>query len=148
VTGPYGVNREGSGDMYFKGNNMIHTIRQVIDNDELFRQILRGLNATFYHKTVTSAEVEKYIIDKSGKDLSKVFRQYLSTTTIPTLEWKTDGRIISYHWAGCIAGFNMPVRLKNGAWLKPETTWKTIDIKQAGKVLQVNENFYIQTKKV
>jgi aminopeptidase N len=147
VIGPYGVNREGSGDMYYKGNNLLHTIRQIINNDELFRQILRGLNNDFYHKTVTTAEVEKYIIDKSGKDLSKIFKQYLTTIYIPVLEWKTDGKIISYHWTNCVAGFNMPVRLKNGVWLNPGTSWKTIEVKKTGKVLQVDENFYIQTKK-
>jgi aminopeptidase N len=57
----YGVNEEGSGDMYYKGGNMIHTIRQVINNDEKFRKILRGLNKTFYHQTVTAKQVEDYI---------------------------------------------------------------------------------------
>src|SRR5438270_7083487 len=88
IIGIYGVNQEGSSDMYYKGSNMIHTIRQVINNDEKFRQILRGLNKTFYHKTVTSKEVEEYISRESRKDLSKIFDQYLRTTLIPTLELK------------------------------------------------------------
>src|SRR5688572_5774888 len=82
IIGPYGVNREGSGDMYYKGGNMLHTIRQVIDDDEKFRSILRGLNSTFYHKTVTSKDVEEYMTKQSGKDLSKIFDQYLRNTKI------------------------------------------------------------------
>ena len=58
ITPPYGVNREGSGDMYPKGGNMLHTIRQVIDNDELWRQILRGLQQEFRHQIVTAHQVE------------------------------------------------------------------------------------------
>lgn len=50
--------------MYYKGENMIHTIRQVINDDEKFRQILRGLNKTFYHQTVTTKQVEDYIVNK------------------------------------------------------------------------------------
>ena len=76
IIGAYGVNKEGSGDMYYKGANLLHTIRQVINDDEKFRQILRGLNKDFYHQTVTSKQVEDYISQKSGKDLSKIFDQY------------------------------------------------------------------------
>src|SRR6185503_184580 len=77
VIGTYGVNKEGSRDMYDKGSIVIHTIRQIIDNDSLFRQILRGLNKEFYHKTIDSKDIEAYIIKRSGKDLSKIFDQYL-----------------------------------------------------------------------
>jgi aminopeptidase N len=77
IIGKYGVNNEGSGDMYNKGGNMIHTIRQVINNDKKFREILIGLNKTFYHKTVTTKEIENYINKKSGYDFSKIFDQYL-----------------------------------------------------------------------
>ena len=84
VIGSYGVNQEGSGDMYYKGGNLLHTIRQVINDDEKFRQILRGLNKDFYHQTVDSKQVEAYISEKSGIDLSKVFDQYLRTTVIPS----------------------------------------------------------------
>ncbi|HEV2831220.1 MAG TPA: M1 family metallopeptidase, partial [Hanamia sp.] len=58
IVGHYGVNNEGSGDMYYKAGNMLHTIRQVINNDEKFRGILRGLNKTFYHQTVATKEIE------------------------------------------------------------------------------------------
>src|SRR5688572_1725192 len=105
VTGSYGVNNEGSGDMYAKGANLIHTIRQVINNDALFKRILRGLNKEFYHKTIDSKDVEKYIIQQSGKDLSKIFKQYLRTIQIPELEYKINGVSFSYEWVNCIKGF-------------------------------------------
>ena len=69
--------------MYPKGANILHSIRQSIDNDELFRKILRGLNKDFYHQTVTSKQIENYISKKSGYDYGKVFDQYLRTTQIP-----------------------------------------------------------------
>ena len=88
IIGQYGVNKEGSGDMYYKGGNLLHTIRNIINDDEKFRQILRGLNKTFYHKTVTTKQVEDYISKESGKDFSKIFDQYLRTTKIPVLEYR------------------------------------------------------------
>lgn len=148
IIGPYGVNKEGSGDMYDKGSNMIHTIRQVINNDNLFKQILRGLNKDFYHKTVSSSDIEQYFSRKSQIDLSRIFDQYLRTVRIPILEWKKDGHQISYRWTNCINGFNMPVKLKNRTWLHPVTKWKIIPMSKAGTAIEVDRNFYIQTKKV
>ena len=150
VIGPYGVNQEGSGDMYNKGANMLHTIRQVINNDSLFRQILRGLNKDFYHKTVDSKDIEKYMTKHAGKDLSKIFDQYLRTTKIPELEYKIEGDKLLYHWTNCVAGFNMPLRLENGDWLYPGTEWKsttaTADLKANG--LNADKNFYVTVKQV
>lgn len=145
LIGYYGVNQEGSGDMYNKGASMIHTIRQIINNDALFRQILRGLNKDFYHQTINSSDLEKYFSSKSGKDFSKVFDQYLRTIKIPELEYKVVNGKTSYRWTNTVAGFNMPVRLTDGSWLNPTTEWK--DIKSTG-VISVNSNFYITVKKI
>jgi len=146
VIGPYGVNQEGSGDMYAKGANLIHTIRQIINDDEKFRQILRGLNKDFYHQTVTSKQVENYISQKSGKDLSKVFDQYLRTTQIPVLELKAEGDKIKFKWSNCIAGFNMPVKLTNGQWIYPTTSEQKIKSESKNfSEVEADKNFYIKT---
>jgi aminopeptidase N len=143
----YGVNEEG-GDLYDKGANMLHTIRQIINNDVLFRGIIRGLNKDFYHQTVTTRQIENYISQKSGIDFSKVFDQYLRTTKIPVLEYKSKGKQILYKWTNCVTGFNMAVKLRNGNWIKPVETFKTINIKDAGKEdLQADPNFYIVVKR-
>jgi aminopeptidase N len=145
----YGVNQEGSGDMYYKGGNMIHTIRTVIDNDELFRNILRGLSATFYHQTVTAKQVEDYISKQSGIDFSKVFEQYLHNTAIPVLEYKMETNKLSYRWTNCISGFNMPLKIHLGGtdlWIKPTEEWQSMTTAPGN--LLVDRNFYIDTKKI
>ncbi|MFI5129625.1 MAG: M1 family metallopeptidase [Chitinophagales bacterium] len=150
VIGPYGVNKEGSGDMYAKGANMLHTIRQVIDNDAKFKEILRGLNKDFYHRTVDSRDVEKYMSEKSGKDLSKIFDQYLRTTKIPVLEYKMNGRKLSYRWTNCINGFNMPVQIgtRKVILIEPKTEWHEIDLPSNYSIDEINKNFYITIKNV
>ena len=150
IIGTYGVNKEGSGDMYYKGGNMLHTIRQVINDDEKFRAILRGLNSTFYHKLVTTQEIESYMAKQSGKDLSKIFDQYLRTVMIPVLEYKFTGDNMSYRWTNCVKGFNMPVKISGtDEWLKPGEDWKkvtvTADILNNG--LKIDGNFYVTVKK-
>ena len=114
IIGPYGVNTEGSGDMYNKGGAMLHTIREMIANDTLFRNILRGLNKTFYHQTVTTQQIENYISQKSGINLSKIFDQYLRTTQIPVLQWSISSGKLKVKFTNCIAGFQMPVKLPMG----------------------------------
>ncbi len=153
MVGRYGYNEEGSPDMYPKGANMIHTIRQLINNDEKFRQLLRGLNQTFYHQTVSGAQVEQYISKKSGLKLDKVFDQYLRFAKIPLLEYKLKDNVLHYRWVTDVQGFDMPLKvtLKPGVynWIKPNNTWKTI--KTTGltnDTFKVDSNFYIDTRKV
>jgi len=153
VIGVYGVNKEGSGDMYAKGANLIHTIRQVINDDVKFKGILRGLNKEFYHKTIDSKDVEKYMIRQSGKDLSKIFDQYLRTIEIPQLEYKIKGSLFSYRWTNCIKGFNMPVKIFSRGikrWINPEKKWKTQQMADwfNERSFSIDKNFYINTKKV
>ncbi len=147
----YNVNQEGSGDMYYKGGNMLHTIRQVINDDSLFRQILRGLNKTFYHQTVTTKQIEDYISKQSKHNFSKVFDQYLRTTQVPVLEYKIDGYKLSYRYTNCVKGFDLPLKIKfkTEQWIKPTEQWKTLNLYPEGdNSFTVDLNFFIKTKKV
>ncbi len=148
VIGVYGVNEEGSGDMYYKGGNMLHTVRQIINNDALFKSILRGLNKDFYHQTVTTQQVERYISQKSKKDLSKIFDQYLRTTRIPELQYRIEGDDVLYRWTNTVKGFNMPVLLSNGLWLHPSGTFQKISLKEAGGTIKAVPDFYITVKEI
>ena len=129
----YNVNDQGSGDMYPKAGNMLHAIRHSMDNDELFRKILRGLNKDFYHQTVSSAQVEQYISKKAHYDYSKVFDQYLRTIQIPRLDFYLEGGKVFYRWTNCVSGFNLPLVLKSSdASIKifPSEEWKSIQLKE------------------
>ena len=153
IVGTFGVNHEGSGDMYYKGGSMLHTIRQLIDNDEKWRGILRGLNKTFYHQTVSGEQVEDYISKQSGIDLSGVFQQYLTTTRIPVLEYRMTGDSISYRWADVVPGFAMPVKVwfsaSDFSVIQPTQSWKSAALPAgAGKKLRVDENYYVSSKDV
>ncbi|WP_293297486.1 M1 family metallopeptidase [Pedobacter sp. UBA4863] len=153
LIGVYNTNTEGDGDMYNKGANIIHTIRQLINNDEKFRGILRGLNKTFYHQTVTSAQVENYIAKQSGLKLNKVFDQYLRHAKIPTLEYKIENSTLKYRWLTDVKGFDMPVKvsLKAGEYslIKPTNDWKSIKIDGSvnSENFKIDRNFYVNVKK-
>ncbi len=149
IIGTYNSNREGSGDMYYKGGNMLHTIRNIINNDEKWRGILQGLNKTFWHQTVTTQQVENYISQQAGIDLSKVFDQYLRSTKIPLLQYKIDGDKLTVKYDRVVPGFAMPIRATiNGkeVIIKPTETTQVIMYPEELKTFEVNRNFYIETE--
>ena len=150
IEGPFGVNADGSGDRYPKGGNLLHTIRQIVGDDEKWRGILRGLNQTFWHQTVTGAQIEAYISEHAGTDLTKVFDQYLRTTKIPVLEYKTEGSTLSFRWTNVVPGFAMPVKvtLSDGQFslIHPSEAWQTTGVQLSNPAsFKVDPNYYVTT---
>ena len=111
IIGNYGLNSEGSNDMYNKGNAMLHTLRQVVNNDEYWRAMLRGLNKEFYHQVVTTQQVEDYMAKSLNMNLKGFFDQYLRDTRIPVFEYATRNGNLIYKWANCNDTFDMPVKI-------------------------------------
>ncbi len=152
IIGPYGVNQEGSGDMYYKAANMIHIIRQIMDDDEQFRLMLRWLNKMFWHQTVTTAQVEDLINKQSGKNFSMVFNQYLRTTKIPTLQYKIKKGMLTYQWSNCIEGFNMPVKVMlekdKYTFIYPTAAPQKIKIAVKADAFKIDPNFYVLSEKL
>lgn len=155
VIGYYGVNKAGSPDMYAKGSNMIHSIRHSMDDDEKFRNMLREMNRTFYHKNVDSKQIEDFISDFTGYDYGKVFDQYLRSIQIPELEYsinKSDNTV-KFRYVNCVDGFNLPLTLKSGNQklkIYPDTEWKTVSLKDTELELfnsdLIENNYYISVK--
>ncbi len=147
LIGPYGVNQEGSSDMYYKGANLLHTIRHAINNDSLFRSILMGLNTQFYHQTVTTAQVENYISLRANFGFQKVFDQYLRTTQIPVLNYRYDEKekIFTYEWKDCVTGFNLPLHF---SYLGKKYSFMPMDYQPQQRLIQepnFNLNDFVKT---
>lgn len=146
IIGHYDVNNEGSGDMYYKGANMLNTLRQLVNDDEKWRQILRGMNSTFYHQTVTTKQIEDYLSQQIGMDLNPFFNQYLRDIRIPTLEYTIQGNALKYRWINSVDGFEMPVKISlNGTYitLNPKSEWTEFVNGAKIEKVQVNPNFYV-----
>ncbi|MDR9415947.1 MAG: M1 family metallopeptidase [Gracilimonas sp.] len=146
LIGEYGVNHRGSGDMYNKGGNLLHTLRQVAGDDTLWRETLRGLNREFYHQTVTSKQVEDFISQKLGRDLSAVFDQYLRDTRIPILEYAFRDRMLTYRWGNALEEFDLPIEVDISGKeykLEPTTSWQKMEFDSDDLSLSVNPNYYV-----
>ncbi len=146
IIGYYDVNHMGSGDMYAKGANMLHTLRQIVDNDEQWRDILRGLNEEFYHQTVKTGQIEGYISEKAGLDLKAFFNQYLRDTRIPVFEYALlDGKLI-YRWGNCVRGFGMKLKVSikgQEHWIRPLQRWQDLEIEEPIREIQIDQDFYV-----
>ncbi len=149
LIGQYGVHQEGSSDIYNKGSQIVHMIRQVMDNDEKFRVLLRDINQTFYHKTVSSKELEEFICKKTNIDFMPLFNQYLRTTQIPRLEYKLIKKKLQFRYINCNKEFNMSVKIKMDKefWIKPTTQWQTITLEKPVKNISLNRNVYVELVK-
>ena len=148
LIGTYNKNNRGSNDMYYKGANILHTLRQLIADDQKWRAILQGLNKDFYHQTVTSHQVERYISEKSGIHLTQFWEQYLRTTMIPNLQYTLQENQLRYRYIDIIKGFDMPVQVKiNGVlnWIQPTGAWKTLENNGKIKTLDVQQDFLINS---
>jgi aminopeptidase N len=147
-----GVQAQGSGDMYPKGGNMLHSIRQIVGNDERWRTILRGLGKTFWHQTVTGQQVRDYISKEAGVDLEPIFRQYLETTMIPTLVLEQRGNQVAYKWTNVVPGFalTLPVSTTRGSVdtlheIRPTTELQLLEGSAAS--LTVDPDYYVNVER-
>ena len=151
LIGTYNVHHEGSGDMYYKGANTLHTLRQLVDDDAKWRDILRGLNKEFYHQTISSKQLENYLSEETGINLTQFWDQYLRTTKIPKLEYKVDGSKMSFRYANVVKGFDMPITISvngNEKWIVPTEEWTTETFPETIKKVVIKKDFYIESEKL
>lgn len=147
MEGKHGFWQSGSTDMYFKGANMIHMLRQMIDNDEKFRNILRKMNSLFYHTTITGKTVEEFWEKETGLSLKPFFQQYIRSTQIPTLEYKQSGNTIEYRLTNATDGLQFPLYIGDGIALSPTTAWQKTSLPPDVK-FQPNANYLLEYKRV
>ena len=152
IIATYGINKDGSQDNYIKGWAIIHMIKTIINDDKKFLKILNGLNSTFYHKVVTTKQIENYISSKSGTNFKYLFDQYLRTAQVPVLEYKVKGNELMYRFGNCNNDFTMPIKtnLTKDDWIYPTTFWQFFKIKNSTStdILKSDLNFYITVKNV
>jgi aminopeptidase N len=142
----YNVNSEGSHDMYYKGGNMLHTIRQIVYDDEKWRNILRDLNKEFYHKVVKGSQIEDYLSEKTGINLKPLFDQYLRDTRIPVFEFYVKGNELTFRWTSCVSGFDMPLKIwvsGKEMFIYPRTMFNTIKLNGENEEIKIDPEFYV-----
>ncbi|PAM96602.1 peptidase M1 [Flavobacterium sp. IR1] len=147
----YGINEDGSQDNYVKGWAILHMIKTIINNDDEFKKILKGLNTQFYHKVVTTKQIENYISSASGIEFNYLFDQYLRTKEVPVFEYELKNNELHYRYTNCKENFAMPIKTSwtKENWIHPTTTWKSLPTEEISTAVPIKTdlNFYITVKK-
>lgn len=148
----YGINEDGSQDNYVKGWAILHMIKTIINNDDELKKILKGLNTQFYHKVVTTKQIETYISSASGIEFNYLFDQYLRTKEVPVFEYELKNNELHYRYTNCNENFAMPIKTSwtKENWIHPTTTWKSLPTEQISTAVPIKTdlNFYITVKKI
>jgi len=150
IIGDYGVNAEGSGDMYFKGANLLNTIRSIYDNDELWWKTLRDYTKTFKHQTITTADTEEFFNQAIEVDLTPVFDQYLRYSSLPVLQLRQADDQILYRWEADVVDFKMPIDViidEDEIRLHATSEWQSYKTGEELDELEINEmEFYVNSE--
>jgi aminopeptidase N len=148
IIGTCCVNHEGSGDMYPKGALLLNTLRHVINNDELWWEIILKYSETYRHKIIDTPTVIAFFNQESSMNLTPIFNQYLSYKKIPALELKLNKKKLEFQWKTDVTDFNMPIDIKvNGKEIRIEPTnkWKKskFKIKSLDEIEVLNNEFFV-----
>jgi aminopeptidase N len=152
IIGNYGVNNEGSGDMYPKGALLLNTLRHVINNDKLWWKLILKYSETFRHKIIDTETVIAFFNQESAMNLTPIFNQYLRYTTIPKLELKWNKKKLVYKWTTDVTDFNMPIDIKvkgKEIRLNPTNNWRKIKlkIKSLAEIEVLKREFFVAVSK-
>ena len=148
IIGFYNVNNEGSSDMYYKGGNMLHTLRQIVNDDQKWLAILRGLNKDFYHQVVKGSQIENFFSEKTGINLKSFFDQYLRDIRIPVFEYYVKENSLCFRWNNCVSGFSMPLKIYVSGkeqLIKPTPLYDTLKLDTENAVIKVDPGYYVAT---
>ena len=150
IIGDYGVNAEGSGDMYYKGANLLNMIRSIYDNDELWWNTFRDYTETFKHRTITTTDTEEFFNQAIEVDLKPVFDQYLRRASLPILQLRQADDQILYRWKADVLNFKMPVDViidEEEIRFNATSEWQSFETGEELDELEVNDlEFYVNTE--
>ena len=150
IIGDYGVNSEGSGDMYHKGANLLNTLRSIYNDDSLWWKTLKDYTETYKHQIIDTKTVETFFDQAIDLDLQPIFDQYLRHSNLPELQLKKKKDGIWYRWETDVENFKMPVDvfiLGKETRLIPTNNWQQLKlpIKNIEDIKVKEESFYIES---
>jgi aminopeptidase N len=151
IIGDYGVNNEGSGDMYYKGANLLNTLRSIYNDDVLWWKTLKDYSETYKHQIINTKTVETFFDQAIDFDLKPVFDQYLRHSNLPELQLKKKKDGIWYRWETDVENFKMPVDVfinGNETRLPANNDWQKIKLllKNIENIKVKEESFYIESR--
>lgn len=153
VIGIFGVNKEGSGDMYYKGAQLLNTLRHIVNDDEKWWKMLLKYSETYKKQVIDTETVVAFFSKETGMNLTPVFDQYLRYKDIPILQIKLSGNKLEYRWQTDVANFVMPVGITvndTDVLLNATNNWQTttVDTTESDKIKLQKSKYYVKLEKL
>lgn len=156
IIGTYGVHKSGSGDMYDKGQLVLNTLRQVINNDSLWWSIVKSIAQRFKYTSIDAEDIFRLVNEKTKSDYTYFFEQYFKSTKPPRLEaalTKKGAAVeLRHRWVADVEDFRMPVKITAGAgeyaFIHPTTSWQTTRLDKLNPLefRVAEEQFYVDVR--
>jgi aminopeptidase N len=142
-----GIHRSPTQDMYFKGALFLHTLRSVVNDDEVWWRVIRDYYQAFKYRNSMTEDMVRFFNNALGQDLSPLFNQYLRRADLPVLELAFDEEAgtLAYRWRADERDFNMPVKVGDPAkWqvIRPTTDWQIMETEIPKDAFQVATDLY------
>ena len=152
IIGPFGVNTEGSGDMYYKGALLLNTIRSLINDDSKWWKLLYDYSIKFRHQIIETKDVVAFFNTQTKLNLTPIFNQYLRYKNIPVLEIRKSKNKLQFRWKTDEPNFLMPIDVKisdKTMRIKPSNSWKksSFTIKKLDDVEVLTSKFLVNILK-
>ena len=129
IVGPVNENYWAFGDSYNKGAWVLHTLRNAINNDDLWFSTLKKFAVDNAKSHVSTETFLNHIIKSTGKNYQLIFYQYFYDHRPPTFEYYQEGQMFYYRWSNVISDFAMPVDIDlNGVEKRLEVSEKLSSI--------------------
>jgi aminopeptidase N len=135
------------GDTYMKGAWIMHTLRSVIDNDEVWFEILREFMTENAKGFTNTEDFFDKVNEKTGKNLWYFAEQYFYTPNQPELEYHQTDSSFSYKWKNVNDGFIMPIDLLvNGVEKRvlPKKEFQSFNISEHSTIEVMDWKFYVK----
>ena len=121
------------GDTYMKGAWIMHTLRSVINNDEIWFKILKEFMVENAKGFANTRDFFNKVEEKTGEDFWYFAEQYFYSPNQPVLEYYQDENNYHYRWINVNDNFIMPIDLLVNGSIK-----EFIHQKSLGKLVSIN----------
>jgi aminopeptidase N len=126
-----GIHRTPTQDQYFKGALFLHTLRNVVNDDQKWWDTVRDVYQTFKYRNILTEDLVQHMNARLRMNLSPLFNQYLRRASLPVLQLAFNSRegSVAYRWQADEREFAMPIRVgSRHAWqtVVPTTDWQVM----------------------
>ena len=138
------------GDTYMKGAWVMHTLRSVINNDQIWFKILKEFMVENAKGFANTREFFNKVEENTGEDYWYFAEQYFYSPNQPVLEYYQDENNYHYRWINVNDNFIMPIDLLVNGSIKrvhPSKEFKKIGINKHAQIEVMDWKFYVKPSK-